>query len=147
MWHEIVPIELATDCDCSVTNVKYSKFNICGWISPRGHNSEPEYNPICWSGFVPLDWENQIGISDLSSGEPKCSNMGFRNIFSITVWILCSNNNLMKPESFYLNPFLIFKSRDCYHYPPHLVSECSLFPILLFYHITTKSLRFGGFTT
>ena len=35
-------------------------------------------NPICTSGFVPLDWENQIGISDLSSGEPnRCSNITF----------------------------------------------------------------------
>ena len=27
-------------------------------------------NTICTSGFVPSDWENQIGISDLSSAEP-----------------------------------------------------------------------------
>ena len=50
-------------------------------------------NPICRSGFVPLDWENQIGISDLSSGEPNCSNMGFEKylqIYSVRtgpVWI------------------------------------------------------------
>ena len=28
-------------------------------------------NTICTSGFVPSDWENQIGISDLSSAEPN----------------------------------------------------------------------------
>ena len=35
-------------------------------------------NPICRSGFVPLDWENQIGISDLSSGAAQIRD--FQNI-------------------------------------------------------------------
>ena len=55
-------------------------------------------NPICTSGFVPLDWENQIGISDLSSGEPnRCSNITF-------IWR--SGENIQKHrESFKKNLF------------------------------------------
>ena len=35
------------------------------------HFSPVVGNTICTSGgFVPSDWENQIGISDLSSAEP-----------------------------------------------------------------------------
>ena len=34
MWHQIVPLESNLPLPRSMTNVKYSKFSICGYVSP-----------------------------------------------------------------------------------------------------------------